>query len=103
MRPLLTSLLIVVAAASAAAQRLRSGAPPVGVPSREVIVTPERVDRFAQWVNAVDQHEPGERDASLEDLASWSADDLRALWADAQFLAAVMRNLKMNRFSIQDP
>jgi hypothetical protein len=101
MRPLLLASVLVVAGAvggfSTAAMR--------GEQSRtlnDVIVTSERVDRFVRWLKAVHQHDPGEDDAALEDLASWSGDDLRALWADAKFLALLMRNVKLSRFSIAD-
>jgi hypothetical protein len=102
MRPLLASVITVaVIGAAASAQRpaARSGVPTT-LATREVIVTQERIDRFTGWIKAVHEHEPGERDAALERVASWSGDELRGLWADAQFLAALMRNLKVNHFEI---
>lgn len=105
MRPLLASVVIVAAiGAAASAQRTgaRSGVPPT-LATRQVIVTQERLDRFTEWIKAVHDHEPGERDAPLERVTSWSGDELRGLWADAQFLAALMRNLKLNHFEIPQP
>jgi Tetratricopeptide repeat len=103
MRPLFVASVVMVAAGAAgsAAQGRRSGELSLPV-LHEVTVTRERVDRFAGWLKAVHQHEPGDADAALEDIVSWSGDDLRALWADAKFLAALMRNLKLSRFSIAD-
>src|SRR5499427_5778745 len=100
MRPLLLASVLVVAAGSGVA--LDAGRAEQPRTLRDVIVTRARIDRFAKWLIAVDQHDPGEKDAFLEDIASWSADDLRALWADAKFLAALMRNLGLSRLSIPD-
>jgi tetratricopeptide (TPR) repeat protein len=105
MRPLLASVVIVAAiGAAASAQRpgARSGVPTT-LATRQVIVTEERIDRFTAWIKAVHDHEPGDYDAALERVASWSGDELRGLWADAQFLAALMRNLKVNHFEIPQP
>src|SRR3954447_26035634 len=103
MRPPLASVLIVaVVAAVASAQGARSGVP-TALATRHVIVTAERVDRFSQWIEAVHDHEPGERDAALDRVLSWSGDELRALWADAQFVAAFMRHLKLNHLEIPQP
>ena len=103
MRPLLlASVLVAAGATAAAAQPRRSGQPP-SLTHRDIVVTTERIDRFARWVKAVDEHEPGTSDDALEDIAAWDGDDLRALWADAKFLVALMRNLELNRFSIDDP
>lgn len=103
MRPLLASVVIVaVIGAAASAQRARSGVPTT-LATRQVIVTQERLDRLTEWIRAVHDHEPGERDAALERVASWSGDELRGLWADAQFVAALMRNLKLNHFEIPQP
>src|SRR3954471_10104444 len=85
MRPSLASVLIVAGvAAVASAQGARSGVP-TALATRQVIVTAERIDRFSQWIEAVHDHEPGERDAALDGVLLWSGDELRALWADAQF------------------
>jgi tetratricopeptide (TPR) repeat protein len=100
MRPLLLASVFIVAAAGAMPVRGAVGQPHT---LRDVIVTAERVDRFARWMKAVDQHDPGEADAIVADLVSWSGDDLRAIWADAKFLAALMRDLRLSRFSIADP
>ena len=103
MRPLLASLLIVFAlTAAAASQGARSGVPTT-LFTRQVSVTMERVDRFSQWIEAVHDHEPGEHDAALDVVLPWSGDELRALWADAQFVVALMRNLKVNHFEIPQP
>ena len=102
MRPLLASVVIVAAiGAAASAQRpaARSGVRTT-LATRDIIVTQQRLDRFTEWIKAVHDHEPGESDAALERVASWSGDELRGLWADAQFLAALMRSLKLNHFEI---
>ncbi len=103
MRPLPASVLIVfVLTAAASSQGARSGVPTT-LATRQVIVTAERVDRFSQWIEAVHDHEPGERDAALDVVLPWSGDELRAVWADSQFLIALMRNLKVNHFEIPQP
>src|SRR5262245_3146283 len=99
MRPLLLASVLVVATAGISLDAVPGEQPRT---LRDVVVTRERVDRIEKWLVAVHQHDPGEKDAYLEDLASWSADDLRALWADAKFLAALMRNLGLSRLSVQD-
>jgi tetratricopeptide (TPR) repeat protein len=100
--PLASVLIVAAAAAVASAQGARSGVPPT-LGTRQVIVTAERIDRFTEWVKAVRDHEPGERDAAIDRVLSWSGDELRAVWADAQFVAALMRNLKLNHLEIPQP
>src|SRR4051812_40717150 len=100
MRSLLLASVVVATGIVAAAQMRRSGLP---APARDVIVTPARVDRFARWLKAADEHEPGAADDALEAVAAWSPQDLREVWADAKFLAALMRNLKLSRSSIDEP
>src|SRR3954466_57840 len=103
MRPLLACVLIVFASAGvASSQGARSGVPTT-LTTRQLIVTTERIDRFTQWLQAVRDHEPGERDDALDRVLSWSGDELRAVWADAQCPAALMRNLKLNHFEIPQP
>src|SRR3954468_17857412 len=100
MRPPLASVLIVTAVvAVASAQGARSGVP-TALATRQVIVTAERIDRFSQWIEAVHDHEPGEHDAALDGVLSGPGDDRRALGPDALFVAALMRNLKLNHFEI---
>ncbi|HJZ77374.1 MAG TPA: tetratricopeptide repeat protein [Vicinamibacterales bacterium] len=100
MRPLLLASVLVVAAGSGVSlDALRREQPRT---LRDIVVKRERIDRFAKWLIAVHQHDPGEKDMYLEDIASWSADDLRALWADAKFLAALMRNLGISRVTFPD-
>src|SRR5262245_27281356 len=102
MRPLLVASVLVAAGVVAAAAQPRRSGVSTSTPARDVVVTAARIDRFAQWVKDVDQHEPGTADEALDDVASWSAGDLRGVWADARFLAALMRNPKLTRFSIVD-
>src|SRR5689334_7663736 len=103
MRPLLASVPILLAlTAAAASQGARSGVPTT-LTTRQVIVTAERVDRFSQWIEAVHDHEPGERDAAVERVLPWSGDELREVWADSQFLVALMRNLRVNHLEIPQP
>ncbi|HXI31981.1 MAG TPA: hypothetical protein VNG89_26265, partial [Vicinamibacterales bacterium] len=103
MRPLLLASVLVAAGVTGTAAQARRSGQPSSLNHRDILVTSERVDRFARWVKAVDAHEPGTSDEALEDIASWPGDDLRALWADAKFLVALMRNLGLTRFSIEDP
>jgi tetratricopeptide (TPR) repeat protein len=86
----------------ASPQARRSGQPPA-VLTPDSTVTPERINRFERWLKAVDRHEPGTTDDALEDVASWPTADLRPLWADVKFLAALMRNLKLARVAASTP
>ncbi len=39
-----------------------------------------------QWISAIEQHVPGDLDLALAGATSWTGDDLRRLWANAQVL-----------------
>ena len=100
-RALLASIVAVMAVApAAAAQGRRSGQ--ISSLHTAVDVTRERVDRLERWLKAVDAHEPGELDAALDDVASWSTGDLRMLWVDVKVLTVLLRNRKATRFMLPD-
>ena len=61
---------------------------------REIIVSAERVDRLERWLNAVDQHEPGELDDAVSEIGRLSEPALRDLWVDTQSLVGLMRDRK---------
>ena len=44
--------------------------------------TPDRVDRLSQWLDAVEQHEPGAADDALLRVASWDRMTLWRVWID---------------------
>jgi tetratricopeptide (TPR) repeat protein len=57
--------------------------------------------RLEQWLKATLHHRPGERDAAAALVASWSDEDLRALWTDASTLLALMRDTRLTRIFIK--
>ncbi|OFW30095.1 MAG: hypothetical protein A3H97_24290 [Acidobacteria bacterium RIFCSPLOWO2_02_FULL_65_29] len=66
-----------------------------------VIVEPVRLTRVEQWLTAVLHHEPGTTDASAQQAASWSGQDLRTLWIDLSVLVRLMRTPGMSAFNVQ--
>ena len=96
-RSILTVIVLGVAmTAGARAQARRSGE--ISSPRAAIDATKEHVDRLERWLEAVDTHEPGEEDAALDEVASWSTGDLRMLWADVKALTTLLRNRKANTF-----
>src|SRR4051812_18059858 len=53
--------------------------------------SPERVERLERWLKAVARHTPGEIDDELEEVATWSQADLKALYVDANVLVVLGR------------
>ena len=51
-----------------------------------------RIDRVERWLNAVAQHEPGQADDAVAEIASWSSPEMRMLWIDVSVLVQLMRN-----------
>ena len=58
------------------------------------------ISRVEQWIEAIVDHVPGESDAALDTVQSWSNDDLRTLWINATVLLAMMREGKSFSISI---
>jgi len=100
-RSLLASIIVPLVIATAGAAQVRRSGQPVAS-TRDIVITTERVDRLDRWLTAVDAHEPGEVDAALDEVASWSTGDLRMLWVDVKALTILVRNPKATRFLIPD-
>jgi tetratricopeptide (TPR) repeat protein len=60
--------------------------------------TPDRVDRLQQWLDAVDQHEPGVADDALLRVASWDRRTLWRLWIDIGTIVSLVREPSVNVF-----
>jgi Tetratricopeptide repeat len=56
-----------------------------------------------QWLSAVEHHEPGAEDSSLQEAAGWSGGDLRKLWNDVQVLVSIVEDPKKSRFQVRLP
>ena len=54
--------------------------------------TPDRVDRLRQWLEAVEQHEPGAADDALLRVASWDRMTLWRVWIDAGTIVSLVRD-----------
>ena len=54
--------------------------------------TPDRVDRLRQWLDAVEQHEPGAADDALLRVASWDRMTLWRVWMDAGTIVSLVRD-----------
>ena len=54
--------------------------------------TPDRVDRLSQWLDAVEQHEPGAADDALLRVASWDRMTLWRVWVDAGTIVSLVRD-----------
>ena len=92
-------LLAVTAARPAAAQV--SPSKPGQAPDKPV--SQARVDRLERWLKAAARHEPGEIDAELQEISSWSQESLRELWVDAGVLAQLTRTKHIGgRFYIRN-
>lgn len=52
----------------------------------------DRVDRVRQWVEAVEQHEPGAADDSLLRVASWDRTTVWRVWIDVGTLVSLVRD-----------
>ena len=51
-----------------------------------------RLDRLERWVEALERHQPGEADAALRSLDSWTAPDLAELKTSVSSVVALMRD-----------
>ena len=54
--------------------------------------TPDRVDRLRQWLDAVEQHEPGVADDALLRVASWDRMTLWRVWMDVGTIVSLVRD-----------
>ena len=54
--------------------------------------TPDRVDRLRQWLDAVEQHEPGSADDALLRVASWDRMTLWRVWIDVGTIVSLVRD-----------
>ena len=54
--------------------------------------TPDRVDRLRQWLEAVEQHEPGAADDALLRVASWDRMTLWRVWMDVGTIVSLVRD-----------
>src|SRR6187200_1154137 len=54
--------------------------------------TPDRVERLSQWLDAVEQHEPGASDDALLRVASWDRMTLWRVWIDVGTVVSLIRN-----------
>jgi hypothetical protein len=81
----LLAVAMTAGAGDAAAQRARDAWPP---------------ELLGRWLDAVEQHSPGEVDSPLIGAAGWSSADLRKLWSDVQVLLDIVANPKHNRFTV---
>jgi tetratricopeptide (TPR) repeat protein len=52
----------------------------------------DRVERLQQWLDAVEQHEPGVADEWLERVASWDRRTLWRVWIDTGSIVSLVRN-----------
>jgi hypothetical protein len=54
--------------------------------------TPDRIERLQQWLDAVEQHEPGVADDWLQRVASWDRRTLWRVWIDTGSIVSLVRN-----------
>src|SRR4051812_4077295 len=54
--------------------------------------TRQDVDRAVQWTDAVLRHQPGVRDAAVDDLAGWDAHAMSEVLIEASVIRTLMRN-----------
>jgi hypothetical protein len=61
--------------------------------------TPDRIERLRQWLDAVEQHEPGSADESLLRVASWDRNTLWRVWMDVGTIVSLVREPDVLVFS----
>src|SRR5688572_16870223 len=53
--------------------------------------TPDRIERLRQWLEAVEQHQPGSADEALQRVASWDRNTLWQVWMDVGATVSLVR------------
>jgi tetratricopeptide (TPR) repeat protein len=101
MRRLCLAVVLSILAAGAASGQVRRSGLSSG-PPKELWVAADRVERFHQWLIAVDGHEPGERDDATDQVGGWTNAELRGLWVEVNVFAQLTRNLKLSRFTFKN-
>src|SRR5216117_1851102 len=81
--PLAAALLVIVVGATAT--KLVAQAP-------SVTRLPHDLSRLHEWIDAVDRHNPGERDVSAIGVGSWSRSQLEVLVFDLKALLQLIAN-----------
>jgi hypothetical protein len=85
----LTALLILALGGQVAAAQ----------PSAALSMSDADIERVQHWVVAIAGHDPGAVDAAVATVQSWSSDDLRMLWINANVLLSLMRELQSQSWS----
>ncbi len=62
-----------------------------------------RMLRVEDWLKAILHHQPGEFDEAAERMARWSYAELQALSIDAVALSQLMRDIRLNYFTVRRP
>jgi tetratricopeptide (TPR) repeat protein len=62
-----------------------------------------RIDRLERWVQAVERHQPGEQDAALRSLDSWTANDLADVKITFSAVLQLMRDPRVRIFTRPGP
>jgi hypothetical protein len=61
--------------------------------------TPDRIERLRQWLDAVEQHQPGYEDEPLLRVASWDRTTLWRVWIDVGAIVNLVREPNVLAFS----
>jgi hypothetical protein len=88
---LLIATWLWVAATGAAAQ---------GPPPEEVS---PRIARFETWLEAVEQHRPGDLDEGVRLISTWNQEQLRLIWMDALTIVSIVREPSVSLFFVTEP
>jgi hypothetical protein len=62
-----------------------------------------RIERLERWVQAVERHVPGEQDAALQSLDSWTANDLADVKVTFNAVLQLMRDPRVRTFTRPGP
>ncbi len=58
----------------------------------------DRIDRLQQWIDAVEQHEPGVLDDSVQRVAAWDRTTLWRVWVDVGSIVSLVRDPNIGIF-----
>jgi tetratricopeptide (TPR) repeat protein len=108
MRRVLLTVAVCLTAAPAVAAPAQSGWAPRLIPPTiniqpTVSVPSARVERVAQWLKALHQHEPGQPDESATLVGSWPPADIQALWVDVTTILKMMHDPRVRQFVLKAP